>query len=118
MNTDRGAQFYANLAEGRERGETEFERYLKEEGVRHVVSRVNNPQTHGKIERLWLEYDKHRWRYRTLKEWIEVNNDLIHGALRELETPREAWQRKLPEESLLRLYVKQIEGVLGEEGRA
>ena len=85
MNTDRGAQFYANLAEGRERGETEFERYLKEEGVRHVVSRVNNPQTHGKIERLWLEYDKHRWRYRTLKEWIEVNNDLIHGAVRELE---------------------------------
>ena len=118
VNTDRGAQFYANLAEGKERGETEFERYLKEEGVRHVVSRVNNPQTNGKIERLWLEYDKHRWRYRTLKEWIEVSNDLIHGALRELETPREAWQRKLPEESLLRLYVKQIEGVLGEEGRA
>jgi transposase InsO family protein len=49
MLTDRGAQFYASEAEERERGSTVFERYLIENEIRHVLSRVSHPQTNGKI---------------------------------------------------------------------
>src|SRR3989344_5988712 len=43
---------------------------------------VKNPQTNGKLERLWHEYDKHRWRFRSLKEWIDWYNDRLHGAVK------------------------------------
>lgn len=109
-NTDRGVEFlYSPKRDGREVGETAFQTYLKEQGIRHVVSRVNNPQTNGKVERWWYEYDKHRWRYRTLQEFLDWYNDQIHDALQELETPREAFQRKLPEEVLLGLHTRLVE---------
>jgi putative transposase len=65
----------------------------------------------GKAERLWLEYDRHRWRYATLDEFIEWKNDEIHGALwvEMFETPREAWQRKLPAENQLGLFLARVE---------
>ena len=72
-----------------------------------------SPPTHGiKLERLWLEYDRHRWRYRTLAEWIEWYNDQIHDSLwvEVDETPREAWQRKMPPEVLLGLHLRIVEG--------
>ena len=102
VNTDQGSVFYA------QQGESEFERHLEELGIEHVVSRVNNPQTNGKLERLWYEYDRHRWRFPTLEAFIEWYNDQIHDALwQELyETPREAFQRKLPQEVLLGLHLR------------
>jgi hypothetical protein len=60
-------------------------------------------------ERLWLEYDKLRWRFASLTKWIEWKNDEVHGALWALETPREAFQRKLPPESLLGLHMRAVE---------
>lgn len=111
VNTDRGTQFFASPKEGEERGPNAFQRFLAEHGIRHVVSRVNHPQTNGKAERLWLEYDRHRWRYATLDEFIDWKNDEIHGALwvAEFETPREAWQRKLPMENQLGLFLARVE---------
>lgn len=38
-------------------------------------------------------------------------NDEIHGALWALETPREAFQRKLPPETLLGLYFDRLEAM-------
>lgn len=35
------------------RGETDFERELKREGIRHFTSRAQHPQTLGKIEAFW-----------------------------------------------------------------
>lgn len=61
VNTDRGTEFfYSTKRDGREQVKTQFQVYLREQGVRHVVSRVNNPQTNGKLVRFWYEYDKHR----------------------------------------------------------
>ena len=111
VNTDRGAQFYANPRQGSDPGLGRFQEFLERQGIRHVVSRVNNPQTNGKAERLWLEYDKLRWRFATLAEWIEWKNDEVHGALWALETPREAFQRKLPPESLLGLHMRAIDQI-------
>ena len=111
INTDRGTQFYANPRYGADPGLGRFQQFLSERGIRHVVSRVNNPETNGKAERLWLEYDKLRWRFPTLRAWIDWKNDEIHGALWDLETPREAFQRKLPPETLLGLYLGRVEAI-------
>jgi putative transposase len=113
VNTDRGSQFFANPYVGTERTEHAFGRFLESVGVRHVVSRVNHPQTNGKLERLWREYDLHRWRFDTLEEFIDWSNGQIHDALwlKVFETPSEAWQRKLPTEVLLGLHLRSVEGV-------
>ena len=111
VNTDRGTQFFASPSSLGERTEHAFRRFLASVGVRHVVSRVNHPQTNGKLERLWREYDLHRWRFATLEEFIAWNNGQIHDALwlKVFETPSEAWQRKLPTEVLLGLHLRSVE---------
>ncbi len=45
--TDQGRQYTAW------RGETEFEQELRRNGIRHVKSRPQHPQTLGKVERFW-----------------------------------------------------------------
>ena len=57
--TDRGTQFYANEAECRKRGETEFEKELVKLEIRHILARVNHPQTNGKLERFHRELKRH-----------------------------------------------------------
>jgi putative transposase len=42
--TDRGSQFYANESERREKGISQFEAYLAEQGIKHILCRVNHPQ--------------------------------------------------------------------------
>lgn len=45
--TDQGRQYTAW------RGETDFEKELRRQGIRHVKSRPQHPQTLGKVERFW-----------------------------------------------------------------
>lgn len=45
--TDQGRQYTAW------RGETEFEQELRRQGIRHIKSRPQHPQTVGKVERFW-----------------------------------------------------------------
>jgi transposase InsO family protein len=99
VNTDRGSCFVSN----KEPGTASFQKFLAKQGIRHVLSRVNNPQTNGKVERLWLEYDRHRWRFETFQEWANWYNNRLHGALNLEwgETPNEAFQRKMPQETIL-----------------
>lgn len=67
---------------------------------------------HGKLERLWYEYDRHRWRFVTLEEFVGWYNDQIHESVwTELyETPTEAWQRKMPIEVQLGQFLRSVEG--------
>ncbi len=51
VNTDRGSQLYANKG-----GKSQFQIYLESMGIKHIVSRKNNPQTNGKVEKFWLEF--------------------------------------------------------------
>lgn len=113
VNTDRGTEFFVNRREGVRPSENQFQRFLREQGFRHVVSRVNNPQTNGKLERFWLEYDRHRWRFATLEEFIAWANDQLHDALwvEMFETPEKAFQRKLPPEVLVGLFMRQVEAL-------
>ena len=47
--TDQGRQY----AQRQWRGETDFEQELRRQGIRHVKSRPQHPQTLGKVERFW-----------------------------------------------------------------
>lgn len=102
VNTDRGTQFFSNHPNSMNK----FEKYLFDSGIIHIPSRRNNPQTNGKLERLWFEYDKHRWRFSTMRKFISWYNRRMHGSLwmKYGETPGEAVWRKCPEDSLLGMF--------------
>ena len=101
-------QFYSN-------GErlSQFEEYLKGKEIKFIPSRKSNPQTNGKLERLWYEYDRHRFSFDNMQDFIDWYNARIHGALwLEIgERPGEAFIRKLPPENLLGLFVKMNEEI-------
>ena len=98
--TDRGIQFYAVEADDRLKGLTVFEKYLIENEIRQVLSRVNHPQTNGKVERFFKtvkdKLDRFEsidaligW-YNTVRPHMSLNLDVI-------ETPYQAFIRKMPE---------------------
>ena len=106
--TDHGTQFYANKKEAMERGAGLFERKLVELGIRQILAGVGHPQTNGKLERLHGEIQ------RKLHEFEEImmrksdpidlfmrwyNYDRPHMSLDwdNLETPAQAFERKMPE---------------------
>ena len=100
--TDRGIQFYANEAEEREKGATVFERYLAENGIRQILSRVSHPQTNGKVERFFRTVEDKLPRFDDsidqLIEWYNVRRPHMSLNLDEIETPYQAYLRKMPKE--------------------
>jgi len=111
VNTDRGPEFFSNKKNKKKGSRSEFEKFLIEQRKQHVPSRVKNPQTNGKLERLWQEYNGHRWRFKTLSQWIRWYNNRLHGALKLewAETPNEAFIRKRRPECILGEFLRFIE---------
>ena len=111
VNTDRGPEFFSNKKDKKKDSKSEFEKHLIKMGKEHIPSRINNPQTNGKLERLWREYDGHRWRFKSLKRWIDWYNNRLHGALKLEwgETPHEAFIRKRRPEAILGQFWRMIE---------
>ncbi len=70
--TDRGTQFYVNKRNEKGEGENKFGAYLKENNIKHIVSRVNHPQTNGKLEKWFDLYDKRRNDFKTFEEFCEL----------------------------------------------
>ena len=112
MNTDKGSQFYANKksSEG-EKAKSRFELFLEEQGIKHIPSRRNHPQTNGKNERWFRTYEENRMKFKTFKEFINWYNDKIHLGLsrREGITPNEAIGFKLQPEAILGLFFRRFE---------
>ena len=97
--TDRGSQFYANESERRERGVSQFERYLAEQGIKHILCRVNHPQTNGKLERFYGVYEQKQHQFKSIDEYVHWHNEVKpHMSLNfeALETPIQAFHRKQP----------------------
>lgn len=95
--SDRGIQFYAVEAEAREKGLTEFELHLMRNHIRHIVGRVNHPQTNGKVEKLFDEIGKKVKFFSSMDECIEWYNTIKpHGAL-DLKTPTDAYYERMPQ---------------------
>ena len=98
--TDHGSQFYANEAECRKRGESKFERQMVEKEILHRLARVNHPQTNGKIERFHGEIKAKLHLFQDMDEFVDWwNNIRPHMSLDwdNLETPVQAFARKMPE---------------------
>ena len=97
--TDHGAEFYANKRDDRGEADHAFERYLADHAIKQTLCAVGRPQSNGKIERFFQTYEKHRWRFDSLEEFLEYyNHHRPHQSLHydELETPSEAFVRLLP----------------------
>lgn len=52
LHSDNGSVFRANPQEGKKQGEADFEKEVKEAGIRQIFTRVRYPQGNGKMERL------------------------------------------------------------------
>jgi putative transposase len=90
--TDHGAVYYANKCPP-EIQNTQFRLTLNALGIRHVLARVNRPQTNGKIERFFGSYKTEfmTGSFRTVGEYVRhYNEDRPHMSL-SYKTPREVW---------------------------
>ncbi|MBE8540507.1 IS481 family transposase [Geoglobus acetivorans] len=97
--TDHGTQFVA--AKSRKKARHRFKEFLKENGIRHIVARVNHPQTNGKIERFFGLMEQKLSLFNSVEEFVYWYNHVKpHMSLNfdELETPYQAFLRKLPAE--------------------
>ena len=100
--TDRGSQFCANESERREKGISQFEAYLAEQGIKHILCRVNHPQTNGKLERFYGVYEQKRHQFKTIDEYVHWHNEIkphLSLNIETLETPIQAFHRKQPLEN-------------------
>ncbi|MCK5176824.1 MAG: DDE-type integrase/transposase/recombinase, partial [Candidatus Aenigmarchaeota archaeon] len=106
VNTDKGCQFYANVSDKKgNRSRCEFELFLEKNGITHIPSRRNHPQTNGKKERWFRTYEENRGKFKSFNEFIEWYNDRIPLGLSRKEgiTPNEAVLHKLRQECLIGL---------------
>jgi len=97
--TDRGSQFYASEGERKEKGVSQFEQYLADQGIKHIICRVNHPQTNGKLERFYGVYEQKQHQFKNIDEYVQWHNEVkphLSLNIETLETPIQAFHRKLP----------------------
>ncbi|PSP49197.1 IS481 family transposase [Halobacteriales archaeon QH_3_68_24] len=97
--TDHGSEFVNTHQDERPCLDHEFEQYLHDHDIKHTLCKVGRPQSNGKIERFFQTYDKHRWRFGTLDEFLTFyNKERPHMSLDwdNLETPAGAFDRLVP----------------------
>jgi putative transposase len=112
LNTDKGSQFYANKKDNEgEKGLAKFEIFLKKEGIKHITSRRNHPQTNGKEERWFRTYNEKRKEFNSFEDFIKWYNNTIHLGLNRKKgvTPNEAILHKLRPGSLLGLFLRRFD---------
>jgi len=93
---DHGAQFIHNLG-----GESRFQAFLEEQGIKQILCKIKHPQSNGKVEKWFQVYKNHRHAFDTNEEFLVWYNEVRpHLSLRidELETPHLAFIRKMKAE--------------------
>jgi transposase InsO family protein len=97
--TDHGSEFVNTHQDDRPDRDHAFEGYLHENDIEHTLCKVGRPQSNGKLERFYQTYEKQRWRFDSIQEFLHFYNEVRpHMSLLwdELETPAAAFDRLLP----------------------
>ncbi len=92
--TDHGTQFTSNND-----GEHRFAAFLNQHKIKHILCRVKHPQSNGKAERWFATYEQHRHAFTSIEALLHWYNAVRpHRSLdwEHLETPTQAFKRKLP----------------------
>ncbi len=108
---DNGSQFGAHRKDEKGNWDSEFKRAVEAYGVKIITTRVIHPQTNGKLEKLNDTYERARDDFGTFEEFAEWYNTVrphesIGWKHNDLETPEEAFWRKLPEEYKLGIAIR------------
>ena len=100
---DRGSEFGAHRTNEKGEWDGAFKRYLEERGIHPIRIRRQHPQTNGKIEKWFDCYRRHRHLFSSFDTFASWYNNRPHGSLDfdRLETPEQAFWRRLPEGTLL-----------------
>ncbi len=92
--TDHGSQFFTNSGPRRKGGESAFQEYLRSRGIRHILGRIDHPQTNGKIERFFAMFQAKISHFSTVEEfvqWYNFKRPHMSLDLENLETPYHAF---------------------------
>jgi len=108
--TDHGTQFCSNRKDKVRPSMHEYELFLRQRGIRHILCRVGHPQTNGKLEKFHHLYDEHRFRFGCLDDFVVWYNDRPHGALDldVAESPNMAFVSRLWPEVWLGIAARQF----------
>jgi len=89
--TDHGTQFWSVR-----RGESAFDQYCLQHGIKHILGGIGKPTTQGKIERWFRTYDLEHDRFPLHRKFIHYYNyERPHMALN-YSTPAEVYFRGVP----------------------
>ena len=78
---------------------SEFEKYLVANDIKHLLARVRHPQTNGKIERLFGEFNRKLYLAHSMNDFVHWWNEVKpHESLdwENFETHSLAFQRRMP----------------------
>jgi len=89
--TDHGSQFWSVR-----RGESSFDAYCEQHGIKHILGGIGKPTTQGKIERWFRTYDLEHDRFPLHRKFIHYYNyERPHMALN-YSTPAEVYFGSVP----------------------
>ena len=108
---DNGSQFGAHRRDEKGDWDSEFKRVVESYGVKIIRTGVNHPQTNGNLEKWNDTYDKTRDDFESFDDFVFwYNNVRPHESLgwkyNTLETPEEAFWRKLPTEAKIGIALR------------
>jgi putative transposase len=94
---DHGSEFGAHRVREDGTWNGGFKEHIELYGIKPILARVKHPQTNGKLERWFYEYQRHRPRFGSFDEFIHWYNNRPHGSLdfERRETPIMAFSRKM-----------------------
>jgi putative transposase len=94
---DHGAEFGAHRIHEDGKWNSDFKKHLERHGIKPILAKVKHPQTNGKLERWFGEYQRHRLAFSSFEEFRDWYNNRPHGSLdfEHLETPEKAFRRKM-----------------------
>ncbi|MFH0869518.1 MAG: DDE-type integrase/transposase/recombinase [archaeon] len=96
--SDHGSQFTTNLD-----GDSQFKNWLEKHDIQQILCRVKHPQSNGKVEKWFDTYERHRDAFDSINKFLEWYNEVRpHRSLNfdELETPQQAFIRKMRAEAI------------------